>query len=163
MTVTTSPTWPATIPQWLRPRRVSPCQKGWRSVARSTTSITVSTNAHSDISRPTTVMALIRSCISHGSAMASTTATTAAISSRLRSLWNSSRRQRTSGPIPSSNENGIISAIKRELKNGSPIEMLPSPSSLCISGSSVPSSTTSMAAISSTLLPSNSDSRDHSS
>ncbi|VTN09594.1 Uncharacterised protein [Raoultella terrigena] len=48
------------------------------------------------------------------------------------------------------------------LKKGSPIEMLPSPSSLCTSGSSVPSSTTSMAAISRILLLSRNDSRDHS-
>ncbi|MNI64509.1 hypothetical protein D3C73_1199580 [compost metagenome] len=48
------------------------------------------------------------------------------------------------------------------LKNGSPIEILPSPTCLCTSGSSVPSRTTSMAAISKTLFPSSSDSRDHS-
>ncbi|MNC05211.1 hypothetical protein D3C75_526760 [compost metagenome] len=47
------------------------------------------------------------------------------------------------------------------LKNGSPMEILPSPSCLCTSGSNVPSNTTSIAAINNTLLPSKNDSRDH--
>ena len=48
------------------------------------------------------------------------------------------------------------------LKNGSPIDIVPSPNALCTNGSSVPNSTTSIAAISRILLPSRNDSRDQS-
>ncbi|SUG58350.1 Uncharacterised protein [Salmonella enterica subsp. arizonae] len=84
------------------------------------------------------------------------------MSSSVLILRGRSRPQRTSGPTPSSRAKGTISPLNMVLKNGSPTEILPSPSCLCTSGSSVPSSTTSMAAISRTLLPSSSDSRDHS-
>ena len=106
-------------------------------------------------------MAVIRSCSSHGSARESDNVTSRAIIRRLICLAMSSRRQRISGPSPSSSANGAIRAVNMVLKNGSPMEMLPRPSSLCTSGSSVPRSTTSIAAISKILLPSRNDSRDH--
>ncbi|VTM89572.1 Uncharacterised protein [Raoultella ornithinolytica] len=107
-------------------------------------------------------MATIRSCNSHGSSRESDNVTSSAIASRLSCLPGWSRRQRINGPSPSNSANGAISAVNSRLKKGSPIEILPSPSSLCTSGSSVPSRTTSMAAISKILFPSRNDSRDHS-
>ncbi|MNT16686.1 hypothetical protein D3C72_1518010 [compost metagenome] len=109
---------------------------------------------------PTTVMPAMLSCNSHGSRIDSTSVITSATLRRRQSLVGSSRRQRTNGPIPISNAIGAISQVNMVLKNGSPIEMLPRPNCLCTSGSSVPNSTTSMAAISSTLLPSKKVSRE---
>ena len=85
---------------------------------------------------------------------------TTAMPKRFSTLPGSSRRQRTNGPMPSNSANGTIMAVNIILKNGSPMEMLPRPSCLCTSGSSVPSNTTSMAAISRILLPSRNVSRD---
>ena len=105
-------------------------------------------------------MPAMLSCNNHGSRIDSTSVASSATPRRRHSLRGSSRRQRTSGPMPNSSASGAISQVNMVLKNGSPIEMLPSPSCLCTSGSSVPNSTTSMAAISSTLLPSRKVSRE---
>ncbi len=129
---------------------------------RCTASATASTAIQQAIAIPTAVMAMILSSSSHGKSTDSTRVETRAVSSSFLMLRGRSRPQRTSGPTPSSRAKGTISQVNMVLKNGSPTEMLPSPSCLCTSGSRVPSSTTSMAAISRTLLPSSSDSRDHS-
>ncbi|MOA36287.1 hypothetical protein D3C78_1578010 [compost metagenome] len=62
--------------------------------------------------------------------------------------------------MPISKAIGAISQVNMVLKNGSPIEILPRPSCLCTSGNSVPSNTTSVAAINSTLLPNRKVSRE---
>ena len=129
---------------------------------RSAASAIASTAIQQAIARPSTVIATTLLSNSHGSSSDSTSVEMKAIINKLRILRGRSRPQRTRGPTPSSSANGTISQVNMVLKNGSPIEILPSPSCLCTSGSSVPSNTTSIAATSKTLFANSKDSRDHS-
>lgn len=159
-TVTATPRCANDIPQWLRESCVSPFKKPWRCVARSCSSISVRAITQTAIISPSTVIAIILSCSHQGRINDAASVITSAITSLFNRLDGSSRRQRTSGAIPSSREKGTISQINMVSKNGAPTEIDPSPSCLCTKGSRVPKSTTIMAAISSMLLPSKKDSRE---
>ncbi len=105
---------------------------------RCTASATASTAIQQAIAIPTAVMAMILSSSSHGKSTDSTRVETRAVSSSVLMLRGRSRPQRTSGPTPAAGQRGPSAQVNMVLKNGSPTEMLPSPSCLCTSGSRVP-------------------------